>query len=83
MIGTRCPAQFLLHVAVPTVFQSRIHNQEKMSTLSTYVEFFGNKSSDVASVLKSLIPRELQQLGEFLPEKGQYQITTMTGGNHI
>ncbi|XP_051253182.1 testis-expressed protein 26-like isoform X1 [Dicentrarchus labrax] len=60
------------HVAgrgiVPTVVQRHVHTQQKRSHLTNYDRFCGKRASNVACVIKSLLPQELQQLHRILPE---------------
>ncbi|XP_026228713.1 testis-expressed protein 26-like [Anabas testudineus] len=54
---------------VPTVVQRHILTQQKRSDLTTYDRFCGKRVSDVSSVMKSLLPQELQYLYRILPEE--------------
>ncbi|XP_035800684.2 testis-expressed protein 26-like [Amphiprion ocellaris] len=55
---------------VPTVVQRHIHTQkQKGSDVTTYDRFYGKRVGDVTSVIKSLLPQELQQLHRILPEE--------------
>uniref|UniRef100_A0A672J9A7 Uncharacterized protein n=2 Tax=Salarias fasciatus TaxID=181472 RepID=A0A672J9A7_SALFA len=54
---------------VPTVVQRHIQTQQKEPDLTTYERFCGKRVRNVSSVLKSLLPQELQQLHRMLPEE--------------
>ncbi|XP_074496384.1 testis-expressed protein 26 [Sebastes fasciatus] len=60
---------------VPTVVQR--HTQQKRSDLTNYDRFCGKRVTDVARVIKSLLPQELQQLHRFLPEEEKEAIKTV------
>uniref|UniRef100_A0A8P4JVW6 Uncharacterized protein n=1 Tax=Dicentrarchus labrax TaxID=13489 RepID=A0A8P4JVW6_DICLA len=47
-----------------------VHTQQKRSHLTNYDRFCGKRASNVACVIKSLLPQELQQLHRILPEDG-------------
>ncbi|XP_028275017.1 testis-expressed protein 26 [Parambassis ranga] len=62
---------------VPTVVQRHVHTQQKASSMTTNDRFFGKRESDVASVMKSLLPQELQQLHRILSEQGKEAVKTV------
>ncbi|XP_029027233.1 testis-expressed protein 26-like isoform X3 [Betta splendens] len=66
--GNRDPPVTCLGI-VPTVVQRRIRTQQTRSDLTTYERFCGKTVTDVAPVVKSLLPPELQQLCRIPPEK--------------
>ncbi|XP_027013031.2 testis-expressed protein 26 [Tachysurus fulvidraco] len=59
---------------VPAVVPRHIHTQESMK--STYDRHFCGKSTDFASVLRSLQPDELQHFYKHLPEKEKMVLQT-------
>ncbi|KAM9359599.1 testis-expressed protein 26 [Symphorus nematophorus] len=59
------------HGIVPTVVQRHVHTQQKRSDLTNYDRFCGKRVNNVKSVIKSLLPEELQQLHRILPEEGK------------
>uniref|UniRef100_A0A3P8SM64 Testis expressed 26 n=1 Tax=Amphiprion percula TaxID=161767 RepID=A0A3P8SM64_AMPPE len=62
---------------VPTVVQRHIHTQkQKGSDVTTYDRFYGKRVGDVTSVIKSLLPQELQQLHRVLPEEVKMLVQT-------
>nr|XP_019944058.1 PREDICTED: testis-expressed sequence 26 protein isoform X2 [Paralichthys olivaceus] len=52
---------------VPTVVQRHVHTQQRGSDLTAYDRFCGKRVTNVASVVKSLFPQELQCLHRTLP----------------
>ncbi|XP_069563387.1 testis-expressed protein 26 [Brachyistius frenatus] len=62
---------------VPTVVQRHIRSQQEGSDLTTYDRFYGKRVSNVTSILKSLLPRELQQLRRVLPEDEKEALRTV------
>ncbi|XP_030600466.1 testis-expressed protein 26 [Archocentrus centrarchus] len=56
---------------VPAVVSRNLHVQQKGANVTTYDQFFGKRVNNMTSVIKSLMPQELQQLHRILPKKEQ------------
>ncbi|XP_047450724.1 testis-expressed protein 26-like [Mugil cephalus] len=62
---------------VPTVVKRHVDTQQKGSDMTTYDQFCGKRLSNVTSLIKSLLPQELQQLHRILPEKNKATVQTV------
>ncbi|XP_040902457.1 testis-expressed protein 26-like [Toxotes jaculatrix] len=62
---------------VPTVVQRHVHTQQKRSHLSTYDRFCGKRVTNVSSVIRSLLPQELERLHSILPEEEKEAVKTV------
>ncbi|KAM6987513.1 testis-expressed protein 26 [Tautogolabrus adspersus] len=65
---------------VPTVVKRHVHTQQKGYDLTNYDTFYGKRVADVSAVLKSLLPQELQQLQNVLPEDEKKAETVLSEG---
>uniref|UniRef100_A0A3Q0R7I8 Uncharacterized protein n=1 Tax=Amphilophus citrinellus TaxID=61819 RepID=A0A3Q0R7I8_AMPCI len=67
---SRLHQMIILFVTVPAVVSRNLHVQQKGANVTTYDQFFGKRVNNMTSVIKSLMPQELQQLHRILPKKG-------------
>nr|XP_029133374.1 testis-expressed protein 26-like [Labrus bergylta] len=65
------------HGIVPTVVKRHVDTQQKRYDLTNYDTFYGKRMADVSGVLKSLLPQELQQLQNVLPEEEKKTVKTV------
>ncbi|XP_053279098.1 testis-expressed protein 26 [Pleuronectes platessa] len=62
---------------VPTVVQWHVQTQQRGSDLTAYDRFCGKRVTNVASVVRSLLPQELQRLHRTLPAGGKEAVKTV------